>query len=131
MNRLRIEFGKFPIDIILLNAIVFVVEVIIGGYVNILIIYHSIKKFMVFLINIENNPMHKIIGKTLYKLLKDVLCLLLCHVSKNSNYFGRLPFRCVTNILQVMPHVVNGQTKKTNGLLCQILTKIIVGLGLN
>jgi hypothetical protein len=28
-------------------------------------------------------------------LLKDVLCLLLCHVSKNSNYLGRLPFRCV------------------------------------
>jgi hypothetical protein len=37
----------------------------------------------------------------------------------------------VTNILQVMAHVVNGQTKKTNGLLCQILTKVIVGLGLN
>jgi hypothetical protein len=30
-----------------------------------------------------------------------------------------------------MAHVVNGQTKKTNGLLCQILTKVIVGLGLN
>jgi hypothetical protein len=38
---------------------------------------------------------------------------------------------CVTNILQVMPHVVNGQTKKIDGLVCQILTKIIVGLGLN
>jgi hypothetical protein len=72
MNRLSIEFGKSPIDIISLNAIVFVVEVIIGGYVNILIIYHSIKFLMVFLINIKNNPIHKIIGKTLYKLLQDV-----------------------------------------------------------
>jgi hypothetical protein len=73
MNRLNIEFSKSPIDIISLNEIVFVVEVIIGGYVNILIIYHSINSLMVFLMNRENNPIHKIIGKTLYKLLKDVI----------------------------------------------------------
>jgi hypothetical protein len=71
MNKLSIEFGKSPIDIILLNAIVFVVKVIIGGYVNIFIICHSNNVWMVILINIENNPIHKIIGKTLYKLLKD------------------------------------------------------------
>jgi hypothetical protein len=73
MNRLNIEFSKPPIDIISMSAIVFVVEVIIRGYVNISIMSHSINSLMVFLINIENNPIHKIIGKILYKLLKDVL----------------------------------------------------------
>lgn len=100
LNRLNSKLGKVPIDDSLPNATLFVVDVVIGEYVDIFN-YLPLHQFPNGILRKENKKLiqktssYTIIGGTLYENWGKMNSSALCFTSEGFNYLRRVPCRCL------------------------------------